>query len=63
MILQDELNGERLATEIINLINSPEKISEMESAARKLARADAAAVTVDLIEKVSQRRKVRTQPN
>jgi UDP-N-acetylglucosamine--N-acetylmuramyl-(pentapeptide) pyrophosphoryl-undecaprenol N-acetylglucosamine transferase len=52
MILQNELNGQRVAHEIITLINSPEKISEMETAARKMARKDAAAVTVDLIEKV-----------
>ena len=52
MILQDELNGERLAKEIIALVDSPEKISEMEAAARKLARKDAAMTTVDLIEKV-----------
>jgi UDP-N-acetylglucosamine--N-acetylmuramyl-(pentapeptide) pyrophosphoryl-undecaprenol N-acetylglucosamine transferase len=52
MILQDELSGERLAREIIALMDSPEKISEMEAAARKLARKDAAMTTVDLIEKI-----------
>jgi UDP-N-acetylglucosamine--N-acetylmuramyl-(pentapeptide) pyrophosphoryl-undecaprenol N-acetylglucosamine transferase len=52
MILQDELSGERLAREIIALVESPAKISEMEAAARKLARKDAAATTVDLIEKI-----------
>jgi len=53
MILQDELTGERLAKEIVSLIDSPEKISEMETASRKSARKDAAAATVDLIEKVA----------
>ena len=55
MILQDELSGERLAAEIIALVDSPEKISEMEIAARKLARKDAAAASVDLIERVARR--------
>ncbi|MCU1287887.1 MAG: UDP-N-acetylglucosamine--N-acetylmuramyl-(pentapeptide) pyrophosphoryl-undecaprenol [Acidobacteria bacterium] len=50
MILQRDLNGETLAKEIINLINSPFLISEMEAAAKKLARKDAAEVTVNLIE-------------
>jgi UDP-N-acetylglucosamine--N-acetylmuramyl-(pentapeptide) pyrophosphoryl-undecaprenol N-acetylglucosamine transferase len=50
MILQRDLNGESLANEILDLINSPEKISAMESAARKLARKDAAEITVNLIE-------------
>lgn len=50
MLLQRELNGESLANEILSLINSPEKISAMESAAKSLARKDAAEATVDLIE-------------
>jgi len=52
MILQDELTGERLAKEIIALVESPETISKMEEAARKLARKDAAEATVELIERV-----------
>ena len=57
MILQDDLNGSRLAQEIITLVDAPEKISEMEAAARRLAKPDAAATTVDLIEKtVSSKR-------
>src|SRR2546421_2421425 len=51
MILQDELTGERLAKEVVSLIDSPEKISEMETASRKSARADAATMTVELIDK------------
>jgi len=50
MILQKDLTGEILAKEITNLIEKPETISAMETAARKIARRDAAAVTVDLIE-------------
>ena len=50
MILQRDLSGESLAKEIIDLINAPDKISKMESAAKSLAKADAAEVTVNLIE-------------
>jgi UDP-N-acetylglucosamine--N-acetylmuramyl-(pentapeptide) pyrophosphoryl-undecaprenol N-acetylglucosamine transferase len=56
MILQDELNGQRLANEIITLVDSPGKISEMEVAARKLARKDAAMTTVDLIERTRRQK-------
>ncbi len=52
-ILQKDLSGEKLANEITELINSPDKISAMENAAKKLAKADAAEVTVDLIEELS----------
>jgi UDP-N-acetylglucosamine--N-acetylmuramyl-(pentapeptide) pyrophosphoryl-undecaprenol N-acetylglucosamine transferase len=52
MILQKDLSAENLAKEINDLINSPEKISAMETAAKKLARRDAAEVTVDLIEEL-----------
>ncbi len=55
MVLQRDLNGESLANEIIDLINSPEKITAMETAAKKLARKDAAEVTVDLIEDLAGR--------
>ncbi len=53
MILQRDLSAENLAKEINDLINSPETISAMGTAAKKLARADAAQVTVDLIEKLN----------
>lgn len=56
MILQSELTGERLAAEIASMIDNPETVSQMERAARKLARRDAAEVAVDLIEKTSQNR-------
>jgi UDP-N-acetylglucosamine--N-acetylmuramyl-(pentapeptide) pyrophosphoryl-undecaprenol N-acetylglucosamine transferase len=52
MILQQDLNGERLAKEINSLMAAPDEITSMESAAHKLARRDAAAATVDLIEKL-----------
>ena len=55
MIRQDELSGERLAREIVALISSPDEITQMESAARKMARRDAAGATVDLIQRVSSR--------
>jgi len=57
MISQAELSGERLAKEINALVDAPEEITRMEVASRKLARQDAAAVTVELIEKtVSSKR-------
>ncbi|PYS35511.1 MAG: undecaprenyldiphospho-muramoylpentapeptide beta-N-acetylglucosaminyltransferase [Acidobacteria bacterium] len=55
MISQEELSGERLANEITSLIEAPEEIARMETAARKLAKRDAAERAVDLIEKVQNR--------
>jgi UDP-N-acetylglucosamine--N-acetylmuramyl-(pentapeptide) pyrophosphoryl-undecaprenol N-acetylglucosamine transferase len=54
MILEAELSGERLAREIASLIDAPEVISQMEKAARKLARRDAAEVAVDMIERLGK---------
>ncbi len=54
MILQRDLSGENLAKEVIGLINAPEIITAMEKAAKKLAKADAAEVTVDLIENLAK---------
>lgn len=56
MILQKDLNGESLAKEIESLINSPEKISEMERNAKSLAKQDAAELAVDIIEKLAVNR-------
>ena len=53
MILQKDLTGAGLAKQIIELIESPAELTEMEASARKLAKADAAEVTVDLIEKLA----------
>ena len=66
MILQKDLTGERLAREIESLIEAPNEITRMETAARKLARRDAAAATVDLIEGLinrSQKSGVSSQKN
>lgn len=52
MILQDELTGERLAREIASLVRDPERLTAMERASRELARGDAAAATVDLMERL-----------
>ncbi|HEX8072408.1 MAG TPA: undecaprenyldiphospho-muramoylpentapeptide beta-N-acetylglucosaminyltransferase [Pyrinomonadaceae bacterium] len=52
MILQAELTGARLAQEIAALVAAPERITAMEQAARKFARPDAAAATVELIERL-----------
>jgi UDP-N-acetylglucosamine--N-acetylmuramyl-(pentapeptide) pyrophosphoryl-undecaprenol N-acetylglucosamine transferase len=58
MILQQDLSGERLAQEIATLAREPERINAMEQAARELARGDAAAAVVDMIEELVGNRKV-----
>jgi UDP-N-acetylglucosamine--N-acetylmuramyl-(pentapeptide) pyrophosphoryl-undecaprenol N-acetylglucosamine transferase len=57
MILQKDLSGERLAGEITLLLNEPQRITEMEAASRKLARRDAAAATVEIMEEMVRSRK------
>jgi UDP-N-acetylglucosamine--N-acetylmuramyl-(pentapeptide) pyrophosphoryl-undecaprenol N-acetylglucosamine transferase len=54
-ILQQDLTGDSLAAEIKRLMREPQKITEMEQASRKLARADAAAAVVDLIQDLIKR--------
>lgn len=54
MIVQSELNGEVLATEIGRLIESPDEITAMETAAKRLGREDAAEKTADLIEELKR---------
>jgi UDP-N-acetylglucosamine--N-acetylmuramyl-(pentapeptide) pyrophosphoryl-undecaprenol N-acetylglucosamine transferase len=54
MIVQDKLSPEVLALTLIDLVNAPESIAAMESAARKLARADAAEATVEIIEELAR---------
>ena len=54
MILQAELTGERLAAEIGELISSPENISAMETAAKKIGKPDAAERAVDIIEELKR---------
>jgi len=56
MILQHELSGGRLATEIERLVQSPQEIDRMEEASRKLAHGDAAAAAVDMIEELGHKR-------
>jgi len=50
MILQRDLSGESLAKELERLVRSPDEVRKMEEASRALARGDAAAAVVDLIE-------------
>lgn len=52
MILQQELSGARLADEISSLLAAPERIDQMGIASRKLARPDAATVTVNLMQEL-----------
>ena len=52
MILQDDLTGERLAQEIATLIRNPDEITRREQASKRQAKKDAAATTVELIEKM-----------
>ena len=52
MILQQDLSGERLAQEITTLVLEPKRLAAMEHAARGLARGDAAAAVVELIEQL-----------
>lgn len=54
MILQKDLNGEILAAEIKSLIDAPERITEMEKAAKNLVKGDAAATMVNLIEEMAR---------
>ena len=53
MILQKDLTGERLATEIAALIKAPYELTRMEEQSRKLARGNAAAAAVNLMEELS----------
>jgi UDP-N-acetylglucosamine--N-acetylmuramyl-(pentapeptide) pyrophosphoryl-undecaprenol N-acetylglucosamine transferase len=49
VLLQKDLSGESLAAEIIKLIESPDEITKMEVAAKKLSKKEAAELTVDMI--------------
>jgi UDP-N-acetylglucosamine--N-acetylmuramyl-(pentapeptide) pyrophosphoryl-undecaprenol N-acetylglucosamine transferase len=53
MILQSDLTGKTLADEISGLIKEPDRTAQMGEAAKKLARADAAETTVDIIEELA----------
>ncbi len=54
MMLQQDLSGERLAKEITQLVKHPDEVSLMEAEIRKLARGDAAASAVNIIEELSK---------
>lgn len=55
MILQKDLSGERLATEIRVFVESPQRLDQMEAASRELAHGDAASAAVDMIEQLAKR--------
>ena len=55
MILQADLSGERLAEELLSLVNDPGKIRQMGVAAKTMARPDAARDAADLIEKLNRK--------
>ncbi len=52
MILQSDLSGKRLAAEIGQMVDDQSAITMMEEASRRLARGDAAAAVVDMIEEM-----------
>lgn len=52
MILQADLTGEHLASEIVRLVEDPARLSAMEQASRDAGKTDAAGATVDLIERM-----------
>lgn len=54
MILQADLTGETLASEIIELIDDPSILATIGAAARSLARPDAAAAAVDILESLAK---------
>ena len=54
MLIQDQLSPQSLAAALNDLAKSPDAIHAMESAARKLARKDAAEATVDIIEELAR---------
>jgi UDP-N-acetylglucosamine--N-acetylmuramyl-(pentapeptide) pyrophosphoryl-undecaprenol N-acetylglucosamine transferase len=54
MIAQDDLTPESLVREIVDLAGSAEAVTNMEEAARKLARVDAAEATVDIIQELAR---------
>jgi UDP-N-acetylglucosamine--N-acetylmuramyl-(pentapeptide) pyrophosphoryl-undecaprenol N-acetylglucosamine transferase len=57
VILQEDLSGDSLASEIEKLVQSPQEIDRMEEASRKLAHGDAAVAAVNMIEELSQKSK------
>jgi UDP-N-acetylglucosamine:LPS N-acetylglucosamine transferase len=56
MIVQQELNAERLVKEIRDLSQNPSQIDRMEEASRGLAHGDAAVTATNLIEELAGKR-------
>jgi UDP-N-acetylglucosamine--N-acetylmuramyl-(pentapeptide) pyrophosphoryl-undecaprenol N-acetylglucosamine transferase len=55
MILEEDLTGEHLAAEILDLMEHPDRLSELEKNARSLAQLDAAqAIVATMVEKQGQ---------
>ncbi|MBS1806864.1 MAG: undecaprenyldiphospho-muramoylpentapeptide beta-N-acetylglucosaminyltransferase [Acidobacteria bacterium] len=54
MILQSELSGERLASELLVLIGDAARLAKMSAASKTLAHPDAAVRVVDIAEKIRQ---------
>jgi UDP-N-acetylglucosamine--N-acetylmuramyl-(pentapeptide) pyrophosphoryl-undecaprenol N-acetylglucosamine transferase len=54
MLREPELAADRLAAEVLALLDHPAELSQMERAARRLARPDAARALVDLLEEVAR---------
>ncbi|MGH9958820.1 MAG: undecaprenyldiphospho-muramoylpentapeptide beta-N-acetylglucosaminyltransferase [Pyrinomonadaceae bacterium] len=52
MILQSDLTGTRLATEIAHLVDESNEVTKMEQAARQLAKGNAASAVVDLMKEL-----------
>jgi len=53
MILEQDLSASGLAKQIIELARNPEAVDAMEAASRRMARGDAAAAAVDMIEELA----------
>jgi UDP-N-acetylglucosamine--N-acetylmuramyl-(pentapeptide) pyrophosphoryl-undecaprenol N-acetylglucosamine transferase len=58
MILQKDLSAVRLAEDIRAFINAPTRITAMASAAKRLARPDAASATVDLMSELLKKQSI-----
>jgi UDP-N-acetylglucosamine--N-acetylmuramyl-(pentapeptide) pyrophosphoryl-undecaprenol N-acetylglucosamine transferase len=54
LVTDDELDGDRLATVLDELLGDPEQLAAMGRAARSVARPDAAARVADLVEEVAR---------
>lgn len=55
LVPQEELTPERLATEILTLLDAPQELQRMEEAARPLARPRATQEIVDMLERIARK--------